>query len=78
MTQIIKALVEGISEKKGHTAPAPDADLYDLGILDSLDVFSLITELETLMEIQVDFENVTADSFRSVESIEKFVKEHKE
>lgn len=51
----------------------PDIDLIDSGLLDSLALVSLIMELEQAYNIQVSYETLEVDQFRSIDSIVTFV-----
>ncbi len=52
---------------------AADIDLIDSGLLDSLALVSLIMELEQAYGIEVSYETLEVDQFRTIDSIVTFV-----
>lgn len=53
--------------------PARDTDLIEEGLLDSLGLVSLITELEVDLGFQLPLDDLDIDNFRSVTRIALFV-----
>lgn len=53
--------------------PAHDTDLIEAGLLDSLGLVSLITELEVDLGFELPLDDLDVDSFRSVARIAAFV-----
>jgi D-alanine--poly(phosphoribitol) ligase subunit 2 len=53
--------------------PAPDVDLIDAGLIDSLALITLITEIEQDFQIQLPLDDFDVDSFRSAEQIAAYV-----
>ena len=53
--------------------PSDDADLIDLGLIDSLGLVSIIAEIEHEFQVQLDLEEFNPDYFRSVNRIADFV-----
>jgi D-alanine--poly(phosphoribitol) ligase subunit 2 len=53
--------------------PAPDADLIDAGLIDSLALISLITEIEREFGIRMPLDGFDVESFRSAEQIASYV-----
>lgn len=49
--------------------PAPDTDMIETGLLDSLGLVSLITEIELDFGFELPLDEFDVDSFRSVEQI---------
>jgi len=49
--------------------PGADADLVEAGLIDSLGLISLITEIERAFGVQLPFEGFDVESFRSAEQI---------
>ena len=47
--------------------------IIDNGILDSLEFLSLITELGTHFDVEIDAEEITSENFCTVETIEKMI-----
>ena len=58
------------------TAPEPDADLVDSGLLDSLALVELLFALEGEFGITIPLEELDIDSFRTIASISAFVEGH--
>lgn len=48
-------------------------DLLEEGILDSLSVMILLSQLESVFGIKLDLENIELDNIRSVTEIEKYI-----
>lgn len=57
--------------------PAPDVDLIDAGLIDSLALITLITEIEQDFQIQLPLDDFDVDSFRSAEQIAAYVAANK-
>ena len=53
--------------------PAPDTDLFETGILDSLRFVELLAILEEAFGMQVSVEELELDDFRSLSRIAGFV-----
>ena len=56
--------------------PSPDSDLMEAGILDSLAFVDLLMGLEREFEIDIAFDSIEVDNFRSVAKIAEFIGEH--
>jgi D-alanine--poly(phosphoribitol) ligase subunit 2 len=52
-----------------------DADLFEAGVLDSLAVVDLISELEREFGFRLPFGQLNIDDFRSLDRIAKFVEQ---
>lgn len=50
-----------------------DMDLLDAGIMDSLTIMFLISELEENLNLHIPIHEVTEESFKSVRSIIKYI-----
>lgn len=50
-----------------------DMDLLDAGIMDSLTIMFLISELEENLNLHIPMHEVTEESFKSVRSIIKYI-----
>lgn len=48
------------------------------GLLDSMDLMTLVTDLETEFEIRIDWLELVPDDFVNIDAIENFVKRIKE
>ena len=51
----------------------PETELIDSGILTSVDLFDLITELETEFDIRIDEQLIEAENFATVKKIVEVV-----
>ena len=54
--------------------PATDTDLIEDGLLDSLGLVSLITELEVELGFELPLDDLDVDNFRTVRAIAAFVR----
>lgn len=68
MTKILdKILMEvnpEIVENKG-------IDLIEEGVITSLDLISIVAEIEEELQVEIEFEDIVADNFTSYAAIEK-------
>ncbi|TWG87997.1 acyl carrier protein [Luteimonas sp. J16] len=55
------------------TEPAPDTDLLDAGIIDSIGVLTLVTWLEETFGFTVDDEDVVPENLGSIAGISAYV-----
>ena len=62
-----------IRDTLGVEVPAPDTDLIDTGLLDSLAIVSLITEIEQEFGFQLPLDDFDVDAFRTVDGMADFV-----
>jgi acyl carrier protein len=60
-------------EALNTSAPAPDADLIDTGLLDSLALVELLFALEREFDVRIPLEELDIESFRSVAQIAELV-----
>jgi acyl carrier protein len=65
----ITAIMELIRDVLQVDVPAPDTDLVDAGLIDSLALIALITEVEREFAIQLPLDEFDLTSFRSAEQI---------
>ena len=68
--EILQAINLFLQEKNKET-PSLDLDIFELGLIDSMELLELIIYLESELDIRVDQELMTVDNFRSVSSIVK-------
>jgi len=54
-----------------------DFDLLDSGLINSLGLVKLVTQLSRRFDIDVDAADIRPDHFRSVAAIERFIAEQK-
>jgi D-alanine--poly(phosphoribitol) ligase subunit 2 len=69
-TDRIVALIRDVLQVE---VPAPDTDLIDAGLIDSLALITLITEIEHDFGIVLPLDDFDVDRFRSAEQIASFV-----
>ncbi len=62
-----------IRDALGVEVPSADTDLIDTGLLDSLALVSLITEIEQDFGFQLPLDDFDVDAFRTVDRIAEFV-----
>lgn len=53
--------------------PAPDVDLIEADLIDSLALISLITEIETEFGVELPLEDFDIEKFRSARQIAEYV-----
>jgi D-alanine--poly(phosphoribitol) ligase subunit 2 len=70
-------LTTRIAELIGRTllieVPSPDTDLIDSGLIDSLALVTLITEIEAEFGLQLPLDEFEIERFRSVDQIAAYV-----
>jgi acyl carrier protein len=54
-------------------APAPEADLFDTGAVDSLEFTNLILVLDREFDLKLSFDNINLECFRSLGAIARYV-----
>jgi acyl carrier protein len=75
--QLERFLLNDLAAARGKGSIGPDDDLISLGIVDSLDVLRLVDFIEERFGIDVTDEDVVIENFRSINRLERFVKERK-
>jgi acyl carrier protein len=73
---IIKRLDALFVESFGIEVPSPDADLLDLGILNSLQFVELLLQLEEHFGLRVKLEDLDLDDLRTLSRIARLVAAH--
>ncbi len=69
--------VYGLFERVlNQPAPAPEADLFESGTLDSLEFTNLLLVLDREFDLKLSFQNMNLECFRSLGSIARFVAGH--
>ena len=53
-------------------------DLIDAGILDSLDLVNIVSEMESVFDVAIPVEEVVPENFNSVSAMEKMINRLKE
>jgi D-alanine--poly(phosphoribitol) ligase subunit 2 len=65
-----------ISEILQIEVPAYEADLIDAGLIDSLALVTLITEIEAEFEVQLPLDEFDVESVRSVDQLAAYFSAH--
>jgi D-alanine--poly(phosphoribitol) ligase subunit 2 len=66
-----------LREKLGLDVPAPETDLLQSGIVDSLALIELIVHLEETFSILIPMDKLDIEGFCSISKIAAFVERHK-
>lgn len=67
-------LLEILKRVKPEVDFTERVDLVDEGILDSLDIVSIITEIETEYSIEIDPDEIDPDNFQSASAMLDMIK----
>lgn len=65
-----------ISETLQIEVPAHETDLIETGLIDSLALVTLITEIEAEFEVQLPLDEFDVESVRSVDQLAGYVSTH--
>ena len=60
-------------DKLNIKVPAPDADLIESGLLDSMQIVELLLQIEQQFGLRIDLERVEFDDLRSVSRIARLI-----
>jgi acyl carrier protein len=64
------ARIQGLFEEGlSIRAPAPDADIVESGLLDSLALVTLLFEVEQEFDVQIPLDSLEVEDFRTIERI---------
>lgn len=73
-SHLLLTRLNGLFERNlGSAVPAPDADLFDSGALDSLGFAELLLQVEDEFGVRFRFEDMDMDRFRSVSGIARSI-----
>lgn len=72
--EVIAQVTELIRDRMSIEVPAPDTDLIESGLLDSLALVMLITALEDAFACELPLDDFDIENFRSVEQIAEFLR----
>ena len=53
--------------------PSPDTDLFEGGLLDSMQIVELVLQIERRLGVRIDLERVDFDDLRSVSRIARLI-----
>ncbi|MGI6168009.1 MAG: phosphopantetheine-binding protein [Eubacteriales bacterium] len=70
----MKALLKILSELHPEVDFEKETALVDDGILDSLDIVTLITEINQEYDVSIPVQEITPENFNSTESIMRLIK----
>ena len=65
-----------LNRMKPHLDFTVEQHLIDCGLLDSFDILTLITEINSVFDIDIKLSELSREHFSSVEAIWSFVKDH--
>jgi len=71
--QIREFILENLAQPKGISSFDDSASLMEIGVIDSLGIFRLVSFLEEDLGVRVDDQEINVDTLKSVESIEELV-----
>ena len=69
----ILTILQGVAQSKTPIVIAPDASLFDAGVLDSFRLLDLVLGLEEAFGIKIPDADLTAQKFESVNLIAQYV-----
>lgn len=72
--EVVAQIIELIRDRLSIEVQAPDTDLVESGLLDSLALVMLITALEDAFACELPLDDFEIDRFRSVERIAEFLR----
>jgi methoxymalonate biosynthesis acyl carrier protein len=75
-TGIEERIRKVLNDRLQVESPAPDQDLFQEGILDSLSFVDMLVALEGEFSISIALDQVELDDFRSIARICNFIKSH--
>lgn len=71
----IRAAVLAFFEERGKPIPDGTIDLFDSGIIDSMDLIELVAHLESSGKYEIPHEALTVDNFRTLDTITSLLKD---
>ncbi|HEY7831478.1 MAG TPA: phosphopantetheine-binding protein [Solirubrobacteraceae bacterium] len=72
-TEVVAVIDRIFSETLSITPPAPDVDIIDAALLDSLGLVTLLFEIEQELGLQMPLESLEVDDFRSIGLIAQLI-----
>ena len=67
------SFVTSFFDQKGKEVPSPEADLFQAGILDSMELIELLAFLDMHHDIRVPPNELTLANFKNLDSILKII-----
>lgn len=71
--QVVAVIERIFRETLGITPPAPEVDIIDAALLDSLGLVTLLFEIEQELGLQLPLESLEVDDFRSIGLIAQLI-----
>jgi methoxymalonate biosynthesis acyl carrier protein len=72
--EIIARIQRIFEEAFNVSAPAPQTDIIEAALVDSLALVALLFEVELHFEMEIPLESLEIDDFRTIESIARLVR----
>jgi D-alanine--poly(phosphoribitol) ligase subunit 2 len=73
MTDVTEVVQAVFRDELSIEVPGPEVDVIETGLLDSLGLVTLVVELEQRFGIEIPFETLEVDDFRTLNSIVRLV-----
>jgi D-alanine--poly(phosphoribitol) ligase subunit 2 len=73
MTDLTEVVLAVFRDELSIEVPGPEVDVIETGLLDSLGLVTLVVELEQRCGIEIPFETLEVDDFRTLNSIVRLV-----
>lgn len=67
------SFVTSFFDQKGKEVPSPEVDLFQVGILDSMELIELLAFLDMYHDIRVPPDELTLANFKNLNSILKII-----
>jgi D-alanine--poly(phosphoribitol) ligase subunit 2 len=77
MTDLVELVITIFREELKIDVPAPDVDVIETGLLDSLGLVTLVVALEQRCNVQIPFDTLEVEDFRTVGSIASLVEDRR-
>ena len=71
-----KRVKELLSKVLGEECNYSGTDMFEDGIIDSLEMMALITEIEVAFGVEIDGEDIIPDNFRSIDTIFRLIRKY--
>lgn len=71
-TIILKEITAFLSSTTGQSL-APDCDLIERGVIDSLTMMDLLTFVETTFDVPLDYDDLTPETLGTIEAITNLI-----
>lgn len=65
----VRAAILAFFDERGKPIPDPAVDLFDSGVIDSMDLIELVAHLEAAGQLDIPQEFMTVDNFRSLDAM---------